>query len=173
MKRIYRVAVMSIAVFLLVATAALSGSRAREALKEATAVAKKWKSDSFLVSISSLTVKGDGSALSWLHTFYSPFAKKSLIVTSKGKALDELEVDRSMFTLAVGDGFLDSDKAMAEAKKHGLQGDSPSMGLNIMGTGAAATLCWSVNGGLEKGDVSVMLNGVSGAFIRKEVMPGF
>lgn len=173
MNKVCRVAVMSLAIILLAAPAALAGSRAKEALKEATAAAKKWKSDSFLVSISSLTVKGDGSASSWLHTFYSPSTKKSLIITAKGKALDELEVDRSMLTLPVGEGFLDSDKAMSEAKKHGLKGKDPSMGLNIMGAGPTATPCWSVNGGFEKGDVSVMLNGVSGAFIRKEVMPGF
>ena len=161
------------ALLLLYTSVGLSGPTAKSALKEATAVAKKWKHDAVLVSLASLVVKNDGSAPSWLHTFYSSSAKKSLIVTAKGKALEELEVDRSAFTQPVSGDFLDSDKAMSEAKKHGLKGSSPSMGLNVMGTGASATLCWSVNGGFDKGDVSITLNGRTGAFIKRDVMAGF
>jgi hypothetical protein len=145
-----------------------AGITARAGLTPAAAAAKKWRPDAALTNVSSLTVNATGSAKSWMYTFYAPRTKKSLNVTvAPGSPLDTLEVPNTSM-VPIGDTFVDSDRAMQEAKKHGLKGNSPSMGLVVMGfTGAPV---WAVNGGFSEGDVSVMLEGKTGAFIRTEVV---
>lgn len=166
--------VFLLAVALLAGTveALAGGATARAALGKSTELAKKWKADAVLTSISSLQVQPDGTAKSWLYMFYSPGSKKYNIVTVKGASLEDLEVNSGMNLPIVGE-FLDSDKAVAEAKKNGLKGSSISVGLNMGGVGKDARLYWSVNGGFEKGDVSVTLDGKTGKFVKKDVMPGF
>jgi hypothetical protein len=156
---------------LLAALASLNGTvdiTARAGLTPAAAAAKKWRPDAALTNVSSLTVNANGSAKSWLYTFYAPKTKQSLSVTvAPGSPLDTLEVPNTSM-VPIGDTFVDSDRAMQEAKKHDLKGDSPSMGLVVMGfTGAPV---WAVNGGFSEGDVSVMLDGKTGTFIRREVI---
>jgi len=152
--------------------AVAAGTTAKAALGKATGLAKKWKADAELTSISSLEVQSDGTAKTWLYMFYSPASKKYSIVTAKASSLEDLEVNSGMSLPIVGE-FLDSDKAVAEAKKNGLKGNSISVGLNMGGIGKDARLYWSVNGGFEKGDVSVTLDGKTGKFVKKDVMPGF
>ena len=141
---------------------------ARTKLAQVIAAAKQWRPDAALTHVSSITVRADGTAQSWLYTFYAAQSKKSLIITATADAtLDKLEAPNTSI-LPLGDVFIDSDKAMQEAKKHQLKGAQPSMGLVIMGkTGPGI---WSVNGGFAEGDVSVMLNGKTGAFIRRQVI---
>lgn len=152
--------------------AGAGGATAKAGLGKSNELAKKWKADAVLTSISSLEVQPDGTANSWLYMFYSPAAKKYNIVTAKGASFEDLEVNSGMTLPIVGE-FLDSDMAVAEARKHGLKGGSISVGLNMGGIGKDARLYWSVNGGFEKGDVSVTLDGKTGAFVKKDVMPGF
>jgi hypothetical protein len=140
---------------------------ARVPLPQATAAAKKWRTDATLTHVSSITVNADGSAKSWLYTFYAPQTRKSLTVTTAGSTLDTLEVPNSS-VLPIGEGFVDSDQAMREAKKHDLKGSSPSMGLVVMGFTGGPT--WSINGGYAEGDVSVILDGKTGKFIRRQVI---
>ena len=154
------------------AGAVAGGTTAKAALAKSTELAKKWKADAVLTSISSLEVQSDGTAKTWLHMFYSSGSKKYNIVTVKGTSVEEMEVNSGMNLPIVGE-FLDSDKAVAEAKKNGLKGNSISVGLNMGGIGKDARLYWSVNGGFEKGDVSVTLDGKTGKFVKKDVMPGF
>ena len=141
---------------------------ARAKLPQVIAAAKNWRPDAALTHVSSITVRADGTAQSWLYTFYAAKSKKSLIVTATvGAALDKLETPNTSIQ-PLGDVFIDSDKAMQEAKKHQLKGTEPGMGLVVMGkTGPGI---WSVNGGYAEGDVSVMLNGKTGAFIRRQVI---
>ena len=141
---------------------------ARTQLAQATAAAKKWRPDAALTHVSSITVNADGSAKSWLYTFYAPQSKKSMIITAAvGEPLDTLQVPNTSM-VPLGDTFVDSDRAMQLAKQHDLKGSNPSMGLVVMGiTGSPI---WSVNGGFAEGDVSVMLDGKTGAFIRREVI---
>ena len=163
----------TLAVLFAATTLATPGSRladptARGALPQAATIAGKWRPDAALTHISSLTVNSDGTAKSWLYTFYSAKTKKSFLVTiSPGAPLDTLEVPNTS-TIPVGDAFVDSDMAMKEAAKHQLKGKSPSMGLVVMGSTGSAT--WSVNGGFAEGDVSVVLDGKTGAFIRRQVI---
>jgi len=144
-----------------------AGFTARSGLPQAAAAAKKWRSDAALTHISSLTVRADGTAESWIYTFYALASKKTLNVTvAPGVPLDTLEVPNTS-TVPIGDVFVDSDRAMQEAKKHDLKGKSLSMGLVVMGAGSPV---WSVNGGFDEGDASVMLEGKTGAFIRRQVI---
>lgn len=144
---------------------------ARSGLTKTVPIAKKWKADAVLTGISSLDVNSDGTAAWWIHGFLSPSTKKHLMVTVKADRIDTTEVSKG-FSNPIGDTFMDSDKAMQEAKKNGLKGKNPSMGLNVLGTGKNAGLFWTVTGGFEKGDVSVTLDGRTGKLIRKEVIPG-
>jgi len=145
-----------------------AGLTARSGLPQAAAAAKKWRSDAALTHVSSLTVQSDGTAKSWIYTFYALASKKSLNVTvAPGEPLDTLEVPNTSM-VPIGDAWVDSDRAMEEAKKHDLKGKSPSMGLVVMGSTGSPV--WAVNGGLDEGDVSVMLVGNTGAFIRREVI---
>jgi len=164
---------LTLAVLFAATTLAATGSRlapgttAKAALPQATTIAGKWRPDAALTHVSSLTVNSDGTAASWIYTFYSPKTKKSLNVTiSTGAPFDTLEVPNTSM-IPVGD-FVDSDAAMKEAAKHQLKGKDPSMGLVVMGSTGSAT--WSVNGGFAEGDVSVVLVGKTGAFIRRQVI---
>jgi hypothetical protein len=149
------------------------GLTAKSELTKTRALSKKWQTDAVLTSISSLTVSSDGTATSWLHSFYSPSSKRYMIITVKSNSIDTMEVNTG-FTRDIGMEFIDSDKAMAEAKKNGLKGHAYSMGLNMMGAaGMNTSPIWSVNGGYEKGDVSVMLDAKTGKFLKKEEMKGF
>ena len=164
--------VFAAVVFAGTAAALAGGTTAKAGLGKSTELAKKWKADAVLTSISSLEVQADGTAKTWLYMFYSPASKKYNIVTVKGSSFEDLEVNSGMSLPIVGE-FLDSDKAVAEARKNGLKGSSISVGLNMGGIGKGARLYWSVNGGFEKGDVSVTLDGKTGTFVKKDVMPGF
>ncbi len=148
------------------------GPTAKAGLGKSMELAKKWKADAVLTSISSLEVQTDGTAKTWLYMFYSPASKKYNIVTVKGSSCEDLEVNSGMSLPIVGE-FLDSDKAVTEATKNGMKGSSISVGLNMGGIGKDARLYWSVNGGFDKGDVSVTLDGKTGKFVKKDVMPGF
>jgi hypothetical protein len=145
-----------------------AGFTARSALPQAAAAGKKWRSDAALTHVSSLTVQADGTAKSWIYTFYALASKKTLNVTvAPGVPLDILEVPNTSI-VPIGDVWVDSDRALQEAKKHDLKGKSLSMGLAVMG--ATGSAVWAVNGGMDEGDVSVILVGKTGAFIRRQVI---
>ena len=166
------VPIVAAVVFAGTGIAVAGGATARAGLGKSTEIAKKWQGDAVLTSISSLEVQPDGTAKTWLYMFYSPASKKYNIVTVKGTSFEGLEVNSGMSLPIVGE-FLDSDRAVAEARKNGMKGSSISVGLNMGGIGKDARLYWSVNGGFEKGDVSVTLDGKTGKFVKKDVMPGF
>jgi hypothetical protein len=166
------VRVLCVLSFFLLSVAFAGGAgTAKSGLGKTITIAKKWKADAILTGISSLDVNSDGTAAWWIHGFLSPSTKKHLMVTVKADRIDTTETNKG-FSNPIGDNFLDSDKAMQEAKKNGLKGKNPSMGLNVLGTGKNAGLYWTVTGGFEKGDVSVTLDGRTGKLIRKEVIPG-
>lgn len=160
------------AIFLSFTAFSAGAGTAKSALAKTTSIATKWHADAVLTGVSSLEVNKDGTAKWWIHGFSSPSAKKRLMVTVKADKIDTTEVNKGSFN-PIGDTFIDSDKAMQEAIKNGLKGESPTMGLNVLGTGKNAGLYWTVSGGYNKGDVSVTLDGKTGKFLRKEVIPGF
>lgn len=148
-------------------TLVAGGMTAKASLPTAAAAAQEWASDAVLVAISTLEANDDGTSDSWVYGFYSPSAKSHFSVSTTADGVETMEISLR-FTVPVGDGFIDSDTAMAIAKKNGLKGDSPAMGLNELGPGSV--IRWWVNGGAEAGDVSVVLDAKTGVFWRKEVI---
>lgn len=127
-------------------SSALAAATAKAALKEATAAAQKWQADAVVTHISSLSVKADGKASSWLYIAYSPKTKKSAILTARDTKI-EIEPDvRTTSVDPVGE-FIDSDKAMDAARKNGLKAtDSIGMGVTLMGKATAKPrMLWSVS----------------------------
>lgn len=123
----------------------LAASTARAALKEATAAAQKWQPDAIVTHVSTLTAKADGRASSWLYGAYSPKTKKSAILTARDLKI-EIEPDvRTTSVDPIGE-FIDSDKALDAARKHGLKAtESIGMGLTLMGKATAQPrVLWSV-----------------------------
>lgn len=141
-----------------------AGAKARAALEQAMEAAKQWQADAVLTNVSSMTVNPDGTAGTWFYSFYSPKKTKYMNVTASGRQVETLEVMKGL-TDPLALDFIDSDVAMQEAKKYGIKGESPSMGLTRKG--------WAVNGGFDPGNISVWLNAKTGAFLRKEVIPKY
>lgn len=150
--------------------AGAAGPTAKAALVSAAADAKKWQPDAALTSVSSLPVMPDGTADSWMYAFYSPKTRKFLTVTVKGGKSTTLEVQQGL-TDPVGSDFIDSDKAMQEAKANGLRGKTPSMALNFMGNIKQPTAFWTVTGGFASGDVSVILDARTGKLFMRNQVP--
>ncbi|MBI3376921.1 MAG: hypothetical protein HY035_00765 [Nitrospirae bacterium] len=170
-----------LAIFLIVAVLAFAvgpalsfaaGATAKAGLVQANAAAQKWQKDAVLVNVSTLQANPDGTAAKWGYMYYSAKAKKSYTVDVKdGKVVETLEVNPYIKD-AVGE-FADSDKVMAEAKKNGLKvKGKAAMSLMMMGQATKSPgVYWSVAGGYEKGDVIVMLDGKTGKFLRKDMVP--
>jgi len=154
----------------LTASGVAGGFTAKSSLAQTIPIATRWISDASLTSISSLEVNKDGSARWWIHAFYSLSKKRHLSITVKPGSIDTMEVGTG-FTKPIGDKFIDSDKAIQEATTNGLKGNITMMGVNVLGTGSTAY--WSVTGGYEEGDVSVILNANTGSFVRKEIIKGY
>ena len=141
-----------------------AGVTARAALVAVVDAAKKWQADAVLTNISSLTVDSSGASPVWDYAFFSARSGKFAVVSAKDMKIKLLEV-RTGLKNEVAANFMDSDKAMSEARKHGAKGSGPSMGLTNFG--------WAVNGGFSPGDVSVWVHARTGAFLKKEVIPQY
>jgi hypothetical protein len=152
-------------------TALAAGQKANAALTQAIAAGKKCQSNAVLVSLSSDKVEPDGTAAEWKYSFYSPGSNKRCVVTASKSGIRTKEVNLGFSTNPLGE-FIDSDKAMQEAKKNGLKGNGPNMAVKFQGTGTgtSAGTYWIVNGGLKKGDVSVFLEAKTGKFFSRNVM---
>jgi hypothetical protein len=140
-----------------------AGLTAKGALGEVSAAARKWQPDAVLVSLSSTSVQMDGTATEWRYSYYSPGTTKRCVIAARGAAVRVTEVRLGDSTAPLGE-FIDSDKAMEEARKNGLKGDEPSMAVKLLGSGPRASSFWVVTGGLAKGDVSVILDAKTGKF---------
>lgn len=147
-----------------------ANSTAGASVKQATAAGQKWQADAVLTHVSTLVAKPDGKARSWLYTFYSPKARKSAIVTARGDKV-EIEPDvRNTSTDPIGTEFLDSDRAIETARKHGLktEGDT-AMGLTTGGQATGkARLFWAVTVMRDDGFSAVTLDGRDGALIKRD-----
>lgn len=164
----------AVALALFAVTPAFAAATAKEAVKEATAAAQKWQPDAVLTHVSTLRGQGDGKAVDWLYSFYSPKAKKSAIVTAKDKAVTDVAADvRNTSVDPLGPDFIDSDKAAEAAIKAGLKIDKTTKGLGyglVVGNQAVGKpqLFWSVTVMNDNGFSAVTLNGKDGAFIKRD-----
>lgn len=152
----------------LMTTPALSASTAKAALPQVTEAAKKWQADAIVTNISTLASKADGTASAWLYMVYSAKAKKSAIVTARDAKLELEEVLRNTSMDPLGD-FIDSDKAMEAARKHGLKaGDSAALGLTMVGQATKQpAVVWSVVVTRAGGFTSWGLNSKDGSLVSK------
>ncbi len=146
-----------------------AGLTAKTALTQAVAAGQKWQSDAVLVSLSSVRVQSDGTAEEWKYFFYSPHTGRRCVVTAGASGIRMKEVNRGRSTEPMGD-FIDSDKAMQEARKNGLKGDDLNMAVKVQGTGSSAAAYWIVNGGFTRADVSILLVAKTGKFSSRAVM---
>ena len=148
---------------------AAAGQTAKASLSQVVATARKWQPDAVLVSLSTDKAKSDGTSDDWKYSFYSPASKKRFVATARGTKVDGREVRLGFSTEPMGD-FIDSDRAMQEAKKNGLKGNEPSMAVKLQGAGKGAEFLWIVNGGYNKGDVAIFIEAKSGKFVNRSVM---
>lgn len=169
--QLFFVAAILLGLAVIGAEAAGKGQTARTNLKEAEENAKKWRSDALLVGISTTSAESDGTSGDWAYNFYSPGIKKRLIVRVSGGKFRTTESAYGSSTAPVGDKFIDSDKAMAEAKKVGMKTrGKPVMGLHVYGSGKSSFVSWTV-GGSESGDSSIVLDADSGKLYSTSFTP--
>ena len=90
------------------------------------AQAKAWQGDAVLVHLSSASVDADGTAREWKYAFFAPGKDKRCVVTARAGGVMLREVRLGNYSAPLGD-FVDSDRAMAVARQHGLKGREPSM----------------------------------------------
>lgn len=143
---------------------------AKDGLVQAKQAAKKWQADAVLVNISTYTGNMDGTAGKWAYMFYSSKAKKGYdVMMGKGKIIELLEV-RGHIKTPVGNKFIDSSQAMAEAKKNGLKvKGKPSMLLHIMGkAGKNSGVYWAVSGGFTPGEMRIVIDARTGKFFSRQ-----
>jgi len=149
---------------------AWAASTARTPIKDSAAAAQKWQSDSVLTHVSTLAARPDGTAASWLFTYYSPKAKRSAIVTARDGGKLEIDADvRNGATEPLPSEFIDSDKAIALAVKAGLKLKRDA-GVMLGLTGASAkvsksTVYWVVTAPSAGGFSSVTLDAKDGQVI--------
>ncbi|MBI3392389.1 MAG: hypothetical protein HY039_04305 [Nitrospirae bacterium] len=166
------ITLLLVALVALPLSAEAAGQTAKAGVAQAGAEAQKWQKDAVLVNVSTLQANPDGTAAKWGYMYYSAKAKKGYTVDVKdGKVVETLEVNPYIKD-AVGE-FADSDKVMAEAKKNGLKvKGKAAMSLMMMGQATKSPgTAWSVVGGYEKGDVSILLDGKTGKFASKSAIP--
>lgn len=159
----------AIAVFVL-ALPAHAASTAAAALAEVSAAAKAWQADAALTHVSTLSGTPDGKAASWLYTVYSPKAKKSAILTARDRKVDVDPVDRNTSVDPLAPGWMDSDKALDAARKAGLglPGTGIGLGLTTFGAGAAKRAYWTVTVMTEAAILSLTLDPVTGALVKRD-----
>lgn len=148
-----------------------AGLTARAELPQVLAAAKKWQPDAVLVHLSSTKVKPDGTASEWKYGFYAPKSQKRSVITAREGKVTAREVRLGNFTAPLGE-FIDSDKAMAIAKKNGLKGSEPSMSvMRPTGGAKAAVTTWVIGGGWKMGeDTTISLDAKTGKFEHRTVL---
>lgn len=150
---------------------------ARAALDKAIAKAKAWKADAQLTVIATkVDDKGqaDNNAESagdgWTYIFDSAAGKKSLSIQVYRGGLEALESEpvaaQMLGTKSLPQTFIDSDQAMAEARKNGFsaKGGSISMSLADQPRGLQESFVWTV--GIDDGTV-FYISAKSGKFLAK------
>lgn len=139
---------------------------AKGAADQASTAAKKWNADAVLTSISTLDAKPDGTARMWSVTFYSPKIRKGYIVDVRDDKVQTLQAPVRA-TSPIGK-FIDSDKAMVEAKKNGLKVKSAvPMAVMALGGGAQPEIYWTVGTAFGPGEVATVLDSRTGKLVTR------
>jgi hypothetical protein len=142
-------------------------SLAKAKLAEATAAAKKWKADAVLIQVAGNGIGDDGMEVLWDYGFYSPTAKTCLVVNvantttqqeSGGEICESPELTE----------FMDSDQAIAIARKNGITAPKVTMvvSASALRKGGAT---WTVMdaAGMKSGNVMLDIDAKTGAILSK------
>lgn len=150
--------------FACAATAAGPGKTAKADAGAAIAVARQWRADAVLTGIATFAANADGTASQWTYQFHSHAANQGLSVAWQG-GKPVSQVMSADATMPLGE-FIDSDRAIAAAAKHGLRskGKVP-MTLRALGGGASEAVYWTIGTAFHSGDVAVVLAAQDGALI--------
>jgi len=140
-------------------------------LSQAQESAMKWKTDAVLVQLSTLTGSVNGTADKWSYMFHSPKAKQGYRVDVKQGIVDRALEVSSSFIDPIDVGFVDSDAAVAEAKKKGLKMNGRTMmTLQVMLKGTKNQgAYWNIVGNLAEGK-SMIIDAKTGKFLRYQVL---
>ena len=139
---------------------------AKANLKDALSGGKKWKADAVLIQITASRVGPDGKHISWEYGFFSPSAKGCAVVyVARGQTAAQPSGDASCQAPALEDTFMDSDQAMAAARKGGITAPLARMAVSTERNKPT----WTVmdNGGVAKGEVILELDATTGAVVDK------
>jgi len=165
--------IIATAVAITAISAFAAGTTAKVAFDAATAVARQWQADAVPVSISAVSVQSDGTATSWSYIFFSPQRQQGYsVATRDGEIVDRGEVTGYLKD-EIGNEFVDSDQALAEAGKNGLSGSSDTtMSLVVMGQATATPgSYWTISRGFNADAVSVVVDAKNGKFSFRDQMP--
>lgn len=108
---------------------AASAATALARLADAKAAAARWQKDAALVSVTALQAADDGtaprSAAGWVYTFHSRSAKRWAGFHAGPGGMERVDLPAGL-TEPVPGSFVDSDRVLAEIRKHGFrkQGDT-------------------------------------------------
>ncbi|HEY7680164.1 MAG TPA: PepSY domain-containing protein [Terriglobia bacterium] len=144
---------------------------AKARLSEATAAAKKWRADATLIQIAGSRVADDGTQSLWKYGFFSTSAKTCLIVQLAATTRTTETGGPLCASPALGN-FIDSDKAIQIARKHGLQRPNVTMVVSMVPGRRGPRPVWIVmeGGGMRAGDVSVDIDAETGEVLNTSIL---
>jgi len=156
--------ILATAICTQVAASAPAANRqtARAALDKAQAKAKAWHADAVLIEVTTdVDDKGtadnnaDMPSLGWAYVFRSASAKKRLQINASADGLSAADSDLGPFddphnptyVKPISATFVDSDRAIAEARSNGLAGKTKKYSVDLSDMhreGMIETLCWTI-----------------------------
>jgi hypothetical protein len=155
---------------------AASAATAHARLADAKAAAARWQKDAALVSVTALQAADDGTAprnaAGWVYTFHSRSAKRWAGFHAGPGGMERVDLPAGL-TEPVPGSFVDSDRVLAEIRKHGFrkQGDTllvlmflrdPSLKPGVYWCGASAADVSS-----ERGMRGYCVDPASGRFVAR------
>jgi hypothetical protein len=145
----------------------LKPSLAKAKLTEATAAAKKWKADAVLIQVAGNGIGDDGMEVLWDYGFYSPAAKTCLVVNVANTTTQQ-ESGGEMCESPELTDFMDSDQAIAIARKNGVTAPKVTMVVSASALRKGG-VTWTVMdaAGMKSGNIMLDIDAKTGAILSK------
>ena len=126
---------------------------------------KKWKADAVLIQVVGSRIGADGKHIAWEYGFYSAAAKTCAVVyVARGQSVAEESGGPTCQAPELTD-FMDSDQAMAIARRSGITKPLAAMTVSVGQKRATWTIMDA--GGVARGDVILEIDATSGAIVGK------
>ena len=126
---------------------------------------KKWKPDAILIQVVGSRIGADGKHIAWEYGFYSAAAKTCAVVYVAGNQSHAEESGGPTCQAPELKDFMDSDQAMAIARRSGITKPLASMAVSVEGNRTTWTVMDA--GGVAPGDVILEIDAMSGAIVSK------